>query len=104
VTWWKSFNQVSPVQPLRFGVEAEGPLDGVFYLTGKPHFDPQTHTFSVEDVDFDMQSRSLLLQSTDRLLHGTIKNKIQEKLNMNLTQRLGQSAVPWSRKRWHSVN
>lgn len=72
-------------------LETKGSLDGVFYLTGKPRFDPQTYIFSVEDVDFDMQTQSLLLQSADWFLHGTIKSMIQEKLNMDLTQRLEQS-------------
>lgn len=45
----------------------------------------------MEDVDFDMQTQSLLLQSADWFLHGTLKGMIQEKLNMDLTQRLEQS-------------
>ena len=72
-------------------LETEGSLDGIFYLTGKPRFDPQTNRFSVEDVDFDMSTRSLLLQSADWFLHGTIRGMIQERLNMDLTQRLEQS-------------
>jgi len=72
-------------------VATKGSLEGIFYLTGTPRFDPKTNIFSVEDVDFDMQTRSLLLQSADWFLHGTIKNRIQEKLNMNLTQKLQQS-------------
>lgn len=72
-------------------VATSGSLDGVFYLTGTPRFDPQTNVFSVQDVDFDMQTRSLLLQSADWFLHGTIRSRIQEKLNMDLTQRLEQS-------------
>jgi hypothetical protein len=72
-------------------IATKGSLDGVFYLTGKPRFDPLTNVFSVEEVDFDMQTQSLLLRSADWFLHGTIKNRIQEKLNMNLTQRLEQS-------------
>lgn len=72
-------------------LETKGSLEGVFYLTGTPRFDPRTNIFSVEDVDFDMQTQSLLLQSADWFLHGTIKSRIQEKLNMDLTQRLEQS-------------
>ena len=72
-------------------VETTGALDGVFYLTGKPRFDPRTSIFSVEDVDFDMQTQDLLLQSADWFLHSMIKSRIQEKLNMDLTQRLEQS-------------
>jgi hypothetical protein len=69
----------------------QGSLDGVIYLTAKPVFNPQTNVFSVEDVDFDMQTQSLLLNSADWFLHGTIRSMIQEKLNLNLTQQLEQS-------------
>ncbi len=72
-------------------VEATGSFDGIFYLTCRPVIDPRTNVFSVEDVDFDMQTRSLLLKSADWLLHGTIRDSIREKLNMDLTQRLAQA-------------
>jgi hypothetical protein len=72
-------------------VETKGALDGIFYLTGKPNFNFQTNIFSVQDVDFDMQSQSLLLQSADWFLHGAIKRKIQDKLTMDLTKRLEQT-------------
>jgi hypothetical protein len=72
---------------------AQGALDGVFYLTAKPVFNPQTRIFSVEDVDFDMQTQSLLLRSADWFLHGTIRGMFQEKLNMNLTGQLEKSRL-----------
>ena len=72
-------------------LQTQGSLNGVFYLTAKPAFNPQTNIFSVEDVDFDMQTQDLLLQSADWFLHGSIRSMIQEKLNMNLTRQLEQS-------------
>ncbi len=72
-------------------LETQGSLDGVVYLTAKPVFNTQTNVFSVEDVDFDLQTQSMLLKSAAWFLHGTIKGIIQEKLNMNLTQQLEQS-------------
>jgi hypothetical protein len=69
----------------------QGSLDGVIYLTAKPVFNPRTNVFSLEEVDFDMQTQSLLLKSADWFLHGTIRSMIQDKLNMNLTQQLEQS-------------
>ena len=72
-------------------VETKGALDGVIYLTGRPRFDLKTNIFSVEDVDFDLQSQDLLLQSADWFLHGTIRSKIQEKLSLDLTQRVEQT-------------
>ena len=72
-------------------LETQGSLDGVVYLTAKPFFDTQTNVFSVKDVDFDLQTQSMLLKSAAWFLHGTIRNIIQEKLNMNLTDQLEQS-------------
>lgn len=72
-------------------LQTEGSLDGVFYLTAKPSFNPQTGLFSVVDVDFDMQTRNVLLKSADWFLHGSIRGMIQEKLNMNLTEQLEKS-------------
>lgn len=69
----------------------QGSLDGIVYLTAKPVFNAKTNVFSVEDVDFDLQTQSMLLKSADWFLHGTIRGIIQEKLNMNLTQQLEQS-------------
>jgi hypothetical protein len=71
-------------------VETKGALEGVLYLTGRPRFDMKTNIFSVEDVDFDLQTQDLLLTSADWLLHGTIKGKIQEKLRVDLTERVEQ--------------
>lgn len=70
---------------------AKGSFEGTFYLTCRPVFDPQSNRFSVEDVDFDMQTRSLLLNSADWLLHGVISSQIRDKLNMDLTQKLEQA-------------
>lgn len=72
-------------------LQTQGALDGVFYLTARPLFNPQTNNFSVEDVDFDLQTQNLLHQSADWFLHGTIREMIQEKLNMNLGRQLEQS-------------
>ncbi|MBK5274909.1 MAG: DUF4403 family protein [Desulfuromonadales bacterium] len=76
---------------LMIKVDTTGDLDGIFYLTCRPAFNPQTNVFSVEDVDFDMQSRSLLLQAADWFLHGSIRDSIREKLNMDLTERLAKA-------------
>jgi hypothetical protein len=72
-------------------VQTSGSLDGIIYLTARPRFNPQTNLFTVDEVDFDMQTESTLMKSADWLLHGTFKSIIQEKLNMDLTQRIAQS-------------
>ncbi|GFE60713.1 DUF4403 family protein [Geobacter sp. AOG2] len=87
----KNFDLYGNGDDLVVKLETQGSLDGVFYLTAKPVYNPKTNVFSVEDVDFDMQTKSLLLQSADWFLHGTIRSVIQDKLNMNLNRQLEQS-------------
>lgn len=84
----KNFDLYGNGDRLVVKLETQGALDGVFYLTAKPVYDPKTNIFSVEDVDFDMQTKSLLLQSADWFLHGTVRGMIQDKLNVNLNQQL----------------
>ncbi|GFO56552.1 hypothetical protein GMSM_35590 [Geomonas sp. Red276] len=76
---------------LQLKVEMAGTVEGTFYLTGKPVFRPETNRFSMEDVDFDLQTQSLLVRSADWLLHGTFRRTIEEKLAMDLTPRLEQA-------------
>ena len=65
-----------------------GSFEGTFYLTGKPQYNPQTNIFSMSDVDFDMKTKSFLMRSAAWLLHGFIRNIIQEKLVMDMTPQL----------------
>jgi len=87
----KEFDLYGNGDKLVIKLQTQGSLDGVFYLTARPVFNLQTNILSVEDVDFDMQTQDLLLQSADWFLHGSIRGKIQEQLNMNLTRQIDQS-------------
>jgi len=87
----KSFELYGNGDKFVIKVETEGSLEGTFYLTGKPRFNPRTNVLSVEEVDFDLQTRSLLLQSADWLLHSTIRDRIQERLNLDLSRQLEES-------------
>jgi len=87
----RSLNIAGSGEKLAVTVQTEGELDGVIQLTCKPHIDPRTNVFSVDDVDFDLQTESFLVKSADWLLHGTFREMIREKLNMDLTQRIEES-------------
>ncbi|MCM0080428.1 DUF4403 family protein [Geomonas sp. Red32] len=76
---------------LQVKVEMTGTVEGTFYLTGRPVFKAETNRFAMEDVDFDLQTKSLLVRSADWLLHGTFRRTIEEKLSMDLTLRLEQA-------------
>lgn len=87
----KEFDLYGNGDRLMIKVNMTGSLDGIFTLSCKPVFNLQTRQFSVEDVEFDMENTSFLLRAANWLLHGTIRGIIQEKMNMNLTDRLEQA-------------
>jgi len=87
----KSFDLYGNGDKLVVKLETEGALNGLFYLTARPVFNVETGMFSVEDVDFDMQTQDLLLKTADWFLHGTIRGIIKEKLNTNMTKQLEES-------------
>ncbi|HZV82686.1 MAG TPA: DUF4403 family protein [Geobacteraceae bacterium] len=72
-------------------LETTGSLSGTFYLVGKPNFNPQTNLFSVEELDFDMNTESLLLTSANWFLHGSIRERLQEKLNLDISKRIADA-------------
>jgi hypothetical protein len=84
----KDFDLYGNGDKLVVKLQIQGSLDGVFYLTARPAFNRETNMFSLEDVDFDMQTQSLLLQSADWFLHGSIRSMIHDKINMNMTEQL----------------
>ncbi len=74
-------------------LQTTGSVEGIFYLTATPVFNPRTNGITMENVDFDMQTQNLLHRSANWFLHGTIRELIQEKLNMNIGQQLEQSRL-----------
>jgi hypothetical protein len=87
----KDFDLYGNGDKLVVKLETRGTLDGIFYLTAKPVFDPKSGLFSLEDVDFDMKTKDFLLNTADWFLHGTISNMIRDKLNLNLSRQLDHS-------------
>lgn len=73
--------------------ELKGDVEGIIYLTGKPKFDKVLNMFSIEELEFDMMTKSMLLGTADWLLHGAIRNIIQEKLRIDLTQKLEEARL-----------
>jgi hypothetical protein len=53
---------------------------GKFFLLSKPVFNAEKQTISLEEVDFDVKSRNVLLKSANFLLHKTLLNKLKEQM------------------------
>lgn len=58
-------------------VDFDGNIAGQFYLTGTPKYDSATTEIYMDNFNWDIKSKKLILKTADWLLHGPIKNRIE---------------------------
>ncbi len=61
------------------GIKLQQPINAEVYLLGKPVFDVAANEFRLEDVEFDLSTSSFLAKSANWMLHGTLRDTIQQK-------------------------
>ncbi|HUR67160.1 MAG TPA: DUF4403 family protein [Chitinophagaceae bacterium] len=59
-------------------INFSGTNTGIFYLTGKPVYDPDKKIIDVKDIDFDIKSKNILLGSADWLFDKKITKEISK--------------------------
>lgn len=78
-------------QQVVIGVLLSGSVTGNIYLRGRPEYDHATQTVNIVDVDFDLDTKSRLLQSAGWLFHSTILKKMAPYLSFPLTDQLTEA-------------
>lgn len=53
-------------------------IKGKVYLIGSPEFNPLDSTLHIKNIDFDLDSRNVLLKSANWLLHGMLQRKLEQ--------------------------
>lgn len=56
----------------------KGSINGVIYLKGIPYYDAKTRLLSLKNVDYDLNTRSVLVQTANWLLQGKFVKQIEE--------------------------
>jgi hypothetical protein len=69
-------------------MEFEGFRNGMIYLICRPIMDLETQVLCLEDVDFELKTKALLLKSAEWLLGNRIKNTIMEKSKIDMSSNL----------------
>ena len=63
-------------------------VSGWLYLTGRPRYDDRKHLLVVKDIDFDLNTRNILASSAEVLLHEQFRQKLEEKMVFDLSQKI----------------
>lgn len=65
-------------------INFSGTNDGVVYLVGKPVYDKDKRTIEIQDIDFDIKSKNILLGSADWLFDKKITKEISNNARFDL--------------------
>lgn len=66
-------------------VNFEGSEKGLFYLTGKPSYDPNTRIIELKDLDFDVRSKNMLIKTAEWIFSRRIVNELKKYTKFDLT-------------------
>jgi hypothetical protein len=80
----KAIKAYASTEGLTISVDTSGDLNGRFFLTGRPAFDPLTKRLNITDFDFAVKSSSILINRGDDVLHDLLRERIASKLNLGL--------------------
>ena len=65
-------------------VNFEGSEKGLFYLTGKPSYDPSTKIIELKDLDFDIKTKNMLVKSAEWLFNKRIITELKKYTKFDL--------------------
>ena len=86
----KDIHAYPSVNGLTIAVETDETLKGMLFLSGQLVFDPESQKLRIQNFDFALDSKNILIKTGDDLLHASIKNAIASRLHVNLDTMIGK--------------
>lgn len=84
-------------------VDFTGSFNGTAFFTGVPVYNPATKTIEVQDLNYDLQTKNLLLKTAKWLFSGKIETELRKNTAINLTsyfETAQKSLTAYLNKEW----
>jgi hypothetical protein len=84
-------------------VDFTGSFDGTAYFNGKPVYNPEKKTIEVQDLDYDLKTRNLLLKTAKWLFNKKIVAELNKYTSFDLSQyydTASKTMNEWLNKEW----
>jgi hypothetical protein len=75
----------SPEGRMLIKVDFTGSFNGTAFFTGNPAYNPANKTIEVQDLDYDLQTKNVLLKTAKWLFAGKIEEELKKNTTINLT-------------------
>jgi hypothetical protein len=88
---------------LNIRVDFTGSFDGVAYFVGKPVYNAEKKTIEVQDLDYDLKTKNLLLKTAKWLFNKKILGELKSYTSFDLSQyydTASQSLNTWLNREW----
>lgn len=69
-------------------VVLSGSLKGTLFLSGIPTFNSQTNELSIEQLDYDIQSKNILVKAGSWLLNGSLQKQLQHQMRFSFDKEI----------------
>ncbi len=84
-------------------VDFTGSFEGTAYFTGKPSYNPEKKTIEVQDLDYDLKTKNLLLKTAKWLFNKRIINELKNYTSFDLSQyydTASKALNTWINREW----
>jgi len=88
---------------LLIGVNFSGSFDGTVNFTGKPVYNPEKKTIEVQDLDYDLKTKNLLLKTAKWLFNKRIISELKKYTSFDMSQyydTASKSMNAWLNREW----
>jgi hypothetical protein len=69
-------------------ISVKGTVKGTIYLTGMPSYDSSTRTLSVQNPEYTVETKQVLVRAADWLLHSGMRDRIAERATWPIGDRI----------------
>jgi hypothetical protein len=84
-------------------LDFSGSYDGTVYFTGKPVYNAEKKTIEVQDLDYDLKTKNLLLKTAKWLFKGRITTELKKYTSFDLSQyydTASKTMNDWLNREW----
>ncbi|MES2731947.1 MAG: DUF4403 family protein [Bacteroidota bacterium] len=69
----------------------KGSINGSVYLKGKPYYDPATQTLSLQNLDYDLDTKNKLFKTANWLMQGKFTRMMQESFRLPVSAQIDEA-------------
>ncbi|GAB3258390.1 DUF4403 family protein [Larkinella harenae] len=69
----------------------QGSLNGAVYLRGRPYYDAQSRTISLQDLQYDLDTRNILYRTANWLLQGSFTRTLEKQLTIPVGDQIDEA-------------